>query len=370
MLRALTLGLAVFCAGCAGPGPGYYWQAMSGQVELMWRARPVAEVERLPETSATVRERLALAGEIRRFASAELGLPDNGSYRRYANLERPYVAWNVFANPPLSMTPQSWCVPVAGCVNYLGFFSEDDAHALAARLRAQGMDVHVAGVPAYSTLGWFDDPLLNTFIQWSEPELARLIFHELAHQLLYVKHDTEFNESFAATVEEAGVRRWLAQPEHAHWLAAFEQSQARRDDFAALVLEYRDRLGLLYASGADEASLRDGKRRILDELKAAYAGLKAGRWQGFSGYDRWFAQDINNATLASIGLYRGLVPSFSAVLAEEHGDLPRFYARVRTLADLPAPQRRVALGDALQRASAALATHPAATAAQPRAPNL
>ncbi|MGC3964570.1 MAG: aminopeptidase [Rhodocyclaceae bacterium] len=362
--RGVAVLAALACAACAGVGPGYYWQAMSGQIDVMWRAQDAHTVERADGTRADLRDRLALAEKLRAYATSELGLPDNGSYRRYADLERPYVAWNVFATPALSMQPHEWCLPVAGCVSYLGFFSEADARAKANELRQQGMDVYVGGVPAYSTLGWFNDPLLNTFIHWPEPELARLIFHELSHQLLYVKNDTEFNESFAATVEEAGVRRWLSQPGREEMLVQFEASQRRRDDFAALVLDYRKKLAALYGSTVCEEDKARGKRELIAELGATYASIRDERWAGFAGYDRWFAQDINNATLASIGLYRGLVPGFSAVLAEEGGDLPRFYARVKAISALPEPDRRTALADAQRAFASRGVTQP------PRAPNL
>ncbi|MFA9438312.1 aminopeptidase [Uliginosibacterium sp. sgz301328] len=362
--RGVSVLAALACAACAGVGPGYYWQAMSGQIDVMWRAEDVQSIERSHATHSDLRDRLVLAEHLRAYATSELGLPDNGSYRRYADLQRPYVAWNVFATPALSMQPHEWCLPVAGCVSYLGFFSEADARAKADELRRQGMDVYVGGVPAYSTLGWFDDPLLNTFINWPEPELARLIFHELSHQLLYVKNDTEFNESFAATVEEAGVRRWLSQPGRESMLAQFEASQRRRDDFAALVLDYRKKLAALYGSAASDEDKARGKHDLIAQLGATYARIRDERWGGFAGYDRWFAQDINNATLASIGLYRGLVPGFSAVLAEEGADLGRFYARVKKIAAMPEPDRRTALVQAQHAQAARNAAQP------PRAPNL
>ncbi|MDB5888475.1 MAG: hypothetical protein JWM03_1347, partial [Rhodocyclales bacterium] len=260
-MKAATVCLLwTLLSGCAGLGPGYYWQAMSGQMEMVRKTQPIEEVLAAPETTPAMRERLKLVGEIRAFASRELGLPDNDSYRRYADLGRASVVWNVFATPPLSMQPKTWCLPVAGCVGYLGFFSEATARARAAELKAEGMDVLVGGVPAYSTLGWFADPVLNTFVNWPEPDLARLIFHELAHQLIYAKGDTEFNESFAVTVEQAGVRRWFAQHGKQDAIAQLERSERISADFATLVLTHRDALIAIYQGTGSDAEKRVRKQ--------------------------------------------------------------------------------------------------------------
>ncbi|MEC5400124.1 aminopeptidase [Uliginosibacterium sp. H1] len=354
--RRATLIASLALTGCS-LGPGYYWQAAHGQMSLLASTRDIGQMR--ADAPPALLARLDLAGEIRSFASRELGLPDNGSYRRYADLGRPFVVWNVFAAPSLSMHSQEWCLPVAGCVSYLGFFGEADAQARAAELRAQGFDVHVAGIPAYSTLGWFDDPLLSSFINWPEQELARLIFHELAHQVLYVKDDTEFNESFAATVEEAGVRRWLAQPGKEALREQFERSQVARADFSALILKARESLGQLYASDLPAADKQVRKRALFDALRSDYQQLKASRWNGFSGYDRWFAQDLNNATLNSVGLYKALVPDFSALLARQGGDLPAFYAEVERLGKLPEQERRAALARGGEPPATAAAGGPA-----------
>ncbi len=248
-------------AGCSTVE--FYWQGVVGQADLLARAKPIAEViETTPD--AALKARLERVQSIRAFASRELGLPDNRSYTTYADLGRPFVVWNVFAAPELSLSPRQWCFPVAGCVAYRGYFAESDARAEAARLVAAGDDVHVSGVPAYSTLGYFDDPVLSTFVRYREVELARLIFHELAHQVVYVKDDTAFNESFAATVEEEGVVRWLAaerdkrEPAAAAELAGdAARGQRLRADFRALIAATRERLTALYASNA----IRRGKAR-------------------------------------------------------------------------------------------------------------
>ncbi|MFT3733703.1 MAG: aminopeptidase [Rhodocyclaceae bacterium] len=351
------LSLASALSGCAGDGvgPGYYWQAMRGQYDLWQRTRPAADVEADAATPEALRKRLQLAKEIRAYASRELGLPDNDSYRSYADLQRSSVVWNVFAAPPLSLQTMSWCFPVAGCVGYLGYFGEADARSRAEVLRKQGLDVIVGGVPAYSTLGWLSDPLLNTFIDWPEAELARLIFHELAHQKVYVKDDTEFNESFALTVELVGVRRWLSQPGKEAQRASFERGLVIQADFATLVRQGRERFVALYAE-ADaalkraEPADRDGvqaqflarKQALIEALQAEHRTLRETRWNGYAGYDAWFA-GINNARLASVGFYQGLVPGFEALLKAEGDDLGRWYARVEKLGERSPAERRTAL---------------------------
>ncbi len=355
-MRRRLAGIGVALAATALLGacgtPGYYLQAAGGQLEILRLSRPLDDARIDPATPDTLRDKLARAAAIRDFASRELGLPDNGSYRKYADLGRPYVVWNVFATDELSIEPREWCFPIAGCVSYRGYFAEADAEAFAAALRAQGNDVHVAGIAAYSTLGWLDDPLLNTFMHYPEIELARLIFHELAHQRVYAAGDSEFNESFAMAVEVAGVRRWLAREGSDAQRAAFASAQRRRDDFASLVLKYRDALDAAFRGDADAAHKRAEKARILSELQAEYRALRDGVWGGYSGYDRWFGQEINNAVLASIGLYHQRVPAFEALLAAEGGDLPRFYEHVAQLARLSKDRRDAELARAVASATA------------------
>lgn len=348
--------IAASLLGACGT-PGYYLQAAGGQLELLRLTRTIDDARNDPATPETLRDKLAKANAIRDFASRELGLPDNGSYRKYADLGRPYVVWNVFVTDELSIEPHEWCFPVAGCVNYRGYFAQADAEAFAAELRREGNDVHVVGIAAYSTLGWFDDPLLNTFMHYPETELARLIFHELAHQRVYAPGDSEFNESFAMAVETAGVRRWLARHGTRAQKDAFDAAQRRRDDFARLVLGYRDELGRAYRSSDPQLAKREAKARILAQLQAEYRRVRDGAWGGYAGYDRWFGQEINNAVLASIGLYHQRVPAFAALLAAEGGDLPRFYARVGELAKLARPAREAALAQLMP----SIASAPAAS---------
>jgi predicted aminopeptidase len=345
--RAVATALAALAlGGCASwtDGPGYYWQSMVGHLDVMGRARPLDEVIADPATDPALRARLERAREIRAYASRELGLPDNRSYTAYAKLDRPFVLWNVFATPELSLKLERWCFPVAGCVAYRGYYALDDAERFAAGLRERGLEAHVGGVPAYSTLGWFDDPLLSTFLQYPEGELARLVFHELAHQVLYVSGDTTFNESFATAVEEAGVERWLAARADPAVERAYREHARRRADFVALLRRYKDRLQALYASDADDDAKRAGKRATFDALRADYAALKA-EWGGFAGYDRFFAAGPTNPQLAAVGAYNDLLPAFRALLAREGDDLPRFYRAARELAKLPRAERDARLGE-------------------------
>jgi len=316
----------------------YYAQAIGGHLDVMARAVHIEERIRDPELPQPLRDKLRRVIAIREFASRELALPDNGSYRRYAELDRAFVVWNVFAAPEFSVKPAESCFPVAGCVSYRGFYSEGDAQAHARTLRAEGYDVHIGGVPAYSTLGWFDDPVLSTFIRYPDAEVARLIFHELAHQVAYANNDTVFNESFAVAVEQEGARRWLAQHGTPEERTAHTTLQSRRREIVALVTSHRDRLAAFYAQALEAEKKREGKARLLAGMLEDYGRLKAG-WGGFSGFDRIFAQGANNALLASVTAYTERVPALRALLAGKGGDLPAFYAEVRELARLDKPAR-------------------------------
>lgn len=333
---ALTLLACALLSGCETLG--YYAQAVSGQLDLLARARPVEQWLSEPQTPAALRGKLQMALAIREFASRDLGLPDNGSYRRYAELERPFALWNVVAAPEFSTSALQSCFPVAGCVSYRGFFAREDAERHAARIKAAGNDVFVSGVPAYSTLGWFDDPLLSTFIRYPDTELARLVFHELAHQLVYARDDTTFNESFAVAVEETGVRRWLAATGREAELAGFLGAQRRKTEFIALIGAARRRLDRLYASGIAPEAMRGRKRAEFDALMNGYVDLKKS-WGGFAGYDR-FIEAPNNALLASMAAYTEHLPAFERLLEREGGDLARFYARVKELASLGRDERQ------------------------------
>jgi predicted aminopeptidase len=334
--RVVVLASVALLSGCSTIE--YYAQAIGGHLDVMGRAARIEERLREPDLPQSLRDKLRRVIAIRDFASRELALPDNGSYRRYADLERPFVVWNVFAAPEFSVKPVESCFPVAGCVSYRGFYREADAQVYARALRAEGYDVHIGGVPAYSTLGWFDDPVLSTFIRYPDAEVARLIFHELAHQVAYVKNDTVFNESFAVAVEQEGVQRWLVGNGTPEERAAHETLQLRRREFVALVLAYRDRLAAFYGQALGVEEKRKGKARLLAAMLEDYGLLKAG-WGGFPGFDRVFARGANNALLASVTAYTERVPAFRALLARKGGALPAFYADVKELARLDKPAR-------------------------------
>ena len=339
--------LAGFLAAGCSPFD-YYAQAAHGQFSLLSEARPIDDWLADPALPARLRTKLTKVKQIRRFAASELGLPDNHSYTTYADLKRPFVLWNVVATEELSLEPRRWCFPVAGCVTYRGYYSKADAQGYAAGLRHEGLDVQVAGVPAYSTLGWFNDPVLSTFIQYPDGELARLVFHELAHQVVYVKDDTQFNESFATAVEEAGVERWLLAQGDPRLRQSYVEYETRKDDFLSLLLKYRKALEQNYLRnvGADEK--RQRKVEIFRELKDEYQILKI-RWGGYPGYDRWFAEPLTNAHLASVAAYHDFVPAFRVLLTQQKS-LSRFYAAVRRLAELDKTERHAQLAFLGQRA--------------------
>ncbi|HSW06105.1 aminopeptidase [Aquabacterium sp.] len=341
-LLVLALASTVSLVGCSSLG--YYAQSVGGHLELMRRARPVTDWLADEATPAALRERLKLSQQMRDFAVRELHLPDNRSYRSYADLGRNAVVWNVVAAPELSLTLKTWCYPMMGCVGYRGYFDRAAADALAETLKAEGLDVNVYGVSAYSTLGWTNwlggDPLLNTFIRWPEGELARLIFHELAHQVAYAADDTSFNESFATAVERLGGARWR----ESHGLgdaddAAYEQ---RRRDFRALGLRTRASLEALYRSAMSGADKRTRKTEILAAMRAELMRLKVEAWAGYSGYDSW-AQRANNASLGVQAAYDELVPDFERLFNAQGRDFTRFYAEVQRLAALPKAERRATL---------------------------
>ena len=303
----------------------YYGQAIRGQVELLSKREPLAELIANPATPPALRERLELARDLRAFASAELLLPDNASYTTYADLGRPYAVWNVTATEEFSVTPVTWCFPFVGCVPYRGYFSEAAAQAFADEYRARGHDVRVGGVSAYSTLGWFSDPLLNTMLTRDEIELAAVLFHELAHQQLYVKDDTAFNEAFATVVEEEGVRRWLEARGRPGGIVEYRARRTRALRFAELLRATRDELGELYASELDEHAMRAAKAATFESLRARYRAVRDGEWDGWSGYDRWFERELNNADLAAVGTYNDRAPELRALLESLDRDLAAFY---------------------------------------------
>jgi predicted aminopeptidase len=337
-LLLLTAALILIVTGCSGLG--FYTQSVGGQLAILFKRQSVTKILADQRQDPSLREKLRRVLEARDFASHELSLPDNGSYRSYVRLDRPYAVWNVVAAPALSVEPKTWCFPVAGCVSYRGYFSRDRAERYAEKLRSRGYDAAVEGVAAYSTLGWFRDPVLSTFVDWPSPDLASLIFHELAHQRLYVKGDTVFNESFASVIEREGLTRYLEKEGDQSALAVWEARHDRQREFSELVLAHRQRLRDIYASTSLETQEKlRRKRETFANLGRAYEDLKRS-WGGYAGYDHWFDRDLNNAHLASVGAYDHWVPAFQAMLDGAGGDLDSFYEKVGRLAKLSHEERR------------------------------
>jgi len=349
----LTLPLAVLALITGCQSAGYYAQAVRGHLQIVHRQQPITELLQQPGTPEPLRTKLRLVLALREFAAQELRLPVNGHYLHYADLGRSNVVWNVTATPEFSMVPKDWWYPFVGRLAYRGYFMESAARREAAKLAGQGFDVDVGGVRAYSTLGWFRDPVLNTFIHEPEPELAELLFHELAHQRLFVSGDTDFNEAFAEAVGEEGTRRWLLARHDQARANEYEAYLGRKADFTRLVTTAHDRLAALFlAAGTHEQSRRDAasltreevaglrhqKQAILDQLKRDYESLRT-TWGGRRDYERWFRRPLNNAHLNDVDAYYRLVPAFHRLLRAQGGDLNSFYREVETLAKLPKVER-------------------------------
>ena len=345
LTTAIVFSIAALTLGCSNLG--YYAQSIAGGYEVLSKREPVAEVLQDPAVPQEIKDKLQVVLEIREFASRELQLPDNDSYRTYVDLQRPYVVWNVFAAPEFSMQMKEWCFLFVGCVRYRGYFDEQDAEQYASELKQEGLDVYVTGVAAYSTIGWFDDPVLNTIIKRDEIRLAGLIFHELSHQEVFIKGDTAFNEGFSVTVELEGVKRWLEYKGSPDLLQKYQQRKDRHKQFVAFVNETRDSLESVYVSDAAVDSKREQKAAIIEDMRQQYQQLKA-QWDGYAGYDRWFAQPINNAQIAAVTTYRDYVPAFQALLDQKNYDMRAFYSAVEELGDLPKNERNEAIQALLQ----------------------
>ena len=329
LLRAMLVSSLALLSGCASLG--YYAQAAQGQFSLLYKAKPINEWLSDSLVNESLKTKLRRVQQIREFAVRELGLPDNASYKNYADLQRPFVVWNVVATPEFSLVPKQWCFPIAGCVDYRGYYDKEAALSFAEDLRKKGLDVRVTGVPAYSTLGWFNDPVLSTFIHYPEPEVARLIFHELAHQVAYAAGDSPFNESFATAVEEVGLSRWLDAQGDDTMRDSYRIYKGRRDEFLALLNNYRVQLEANYQRPISDDEKRQRKSELMQSMQIDYSVLKQ-TWGGYAGYDRWFNEPVSNAHFALIATYNDWVPEFKALLAEQK-TLPAFYAAVKALAD-------------------------------------
>lgn len=337
--RALGFCVISLCglAGCTSLG--YYQQAISGHWALMQARRPLTVVIADPATPADLREKLRVAQAARGWASAQLALPDNASYTHYSALDRRYVVWNVFAAPPLSLELEEACFLLVGCLSYQGYFSESAARAAGEILRAAGYDVFVGGVAAYSTLGWFADPLLSSMLHWENATLVKTIFHELAHQQIYVADDSAFNESFATAVAEFGFARWRAETVLGASVAVAESHER---DFIALVMRYRTTLQQLYTGPLSAEEKLARKALAFTALRTEFEALKDG-WRDGDHYARWMMADLNNAKLASVNTYHIHVPAFMAILRAVGDHLPRFYHAVEALANQPRATRDACL---------------------------
>ena len=334
---ALVVVLSQWLSGC------YYWQAAEGQWALSRARTPVSEVIADSDTEATVRQKLELASRALVFAHDELSLPDNGSYADYVALDRDYVVVNVFAAEEFSLTPKTWCYPIAGCLAYRGYFDADDAARKASRLRNQGFDVSTSKVPAYSTLGRFRDPIVSTMFRRSDEGLISLLFHELAHQQVYVRNDSAFNEAFAVAVEIEGVKKWFRSKGDTKALVEYERSRERQRDFLDLLDATRLALLDIYQSAENEAAKRAAKAMAIKTMRERYYRIRDGKWRGFDGYDGWFARPLNNAQLAASGIYNDLVPEFQSLFRACGEDFARFYAAAEKLTKRSPDERRAAL---------------------------
>ncbi len=334
-----TATLCLTCALSACETLNYYGQAVKGHLTLLHNSRPIQTYIAAPDTSAALKSQLKKVMAIRQFAEQRLHLPVDNQYSHYVEIDKKHVVWNVFAAPEFSMQPLSWCFPIAGCTTYRGYFNEQQASEYANKLTSKGYDVYVAGISAYSTLGWFRDPVLSTFIHRADLQLATLLFHELAHQLLYVKGDTAFNESFATLVAQEGIKRWLAAQDNSAAYQIFLANQEKEISFVELVGKYRDKLVQLYTVELPDTKKREQKQQLLTELKIEHEQLRQS-WDGVSDYQHWFSQDLNNAQLNTVATYFNWVPALQSMLEADNYDLNEFYRSCQELAKATATERK------------------------------
>ncbi|MER9332294.1 aminopeptidase [Mesorhizobium sp. M0488] len=330
--------------GCASIS--YYAQSVKGHLEIMTARQDVGKLIEDPSTPKALRAQMTSASAIRQFATDELALPDNNSYRSYVDLGRDSVTWAVFAAPEFSLTPRTWCFPVFGCVPYRGYFSKKSAAETAVELQGQGMDVYVTDITAYSTLGWSSDPLLSTMLSQDETYLAGLVFHELAHQRVYVHDDSAFNEAFAVAVETTGVKKWLRAAGDTAKLRRYEAVRRRNAKFLALVSQTREELMQVYYNSGSSQQKRAAKTATIERLRMRYRQMRDRGGGRFRGYDAWFASPINNAKLAATSVYSDRVTAFLRLFDLCSGDYARFYASVRRIGALDEAHRAEALAAA------------------------
>lgn len=328
--------------------PSYYLQAVSGHMKLMRQREDIAGILASGSADPVLTRELELSEELRAFAIKQLYLPDNGSYTEFVATGRDAVSWNVVATPVFSLTPRRWCFLVSGCVPYRGYFEQESADAFAGKLSRKGYDTSVSPAVAYSTLGWFDDPVLDTMLRYSDEQLAAFIFHELAHQQLYVKGDTEFSESYATFIEETGVRIWLLSSGRENQVREWQERLAAGRQFDTLLSETKIRLSTLYDRNMGQEDMRLAKAEIFRQLRADYERLSATQWGGRSFFQSWFSRELNNASLALVDSYRGGVCAFESLYREAEDDMARFQQLAAARAKLPAGQRRIWLDQACE----------------------
>jgi len=357
--KLLLISLTMIVAAVSGCRTiGFYAQAIKGQYQIFAHQKVIDKLIADPQTPEPLRKQLQLVEQLRVFAKDELKLPVDGHYRKYVDVHRPYVVWNVQAAPQFSLQPRTWWYPLVGSLEYRGYFSESGAHKYAARYGKKGDDVYVDGVEAYSTLGWFKDPILNTFIDRDEPELAEVIFHELGHQRVFARGDTDFNEAYATTVGQEGARRWLRASGKTNLMEKYEVALQRNDEFVHLIMTTREQLQKVYGDTLDKdgkvkaaktpplppAQLKEAKERVFADLHRNYANLKV-NWGGYAGYDDWFAHEMNNAQLNTIANYYDFLPAFQRVLELNGGDMEKFYVEVERLSKMNKDERHQWLRD-------------------------
>lgn len=336
-MRFISLFLVLLLSGCAELQ--YYGHAASGQLDVLSKRRSIPDVVKDPNTEPNVVQKLKAVERMHDFAISDLALPDSESFRSYSDVGRPYVLWNVFATPELSLETKQWCYPFFGCLGYRSYFEKAYAESIASELAQQGWDVHIAPSPAYSTRGFFADPIYNPMLRYDDLTLAGILFHELAHEKIYFKNDSELNESFAVAIQDEGIKRWLVQEQRPQYYSEYILSQQRDKQFVKLLLKYRSTLKTLYHSEKTDNEKRLQKKRILGLLKEAYFELRK-KWGGYTGFDHWFNKPLNNARLAPVGTYQGHAAIFTALLEKYNNQLPAFYDYVEKLSELPVKQRR------------------------------
>jgi len=346
---AALLFIVLFATGCSTIG--YYSQAVGGHLKLMQARQSIDKILADESADPELRQKLQTLVDARQYAVDRLSLPENDSYDTYVETGRRYVTWNVVAAEEFSLSAKTWCFPVAGCVNYKGYFAEEDARAYAKQLSDQNLDVNVGGALAYSTLGYFDDPVLDTMLNGGDIRYVGTLFHELAHQLLYVKDDSNFNEAFASFVEQEGLRIWLTDRDEVDRIELFDNFLARGDDFSDLLKTTREGLLAAYNADVSDEIKRERKKSVLEDMLANYEKLKEERWGGYTGYDGWFSREVNNARLVSVATYQKLIPAFEVIYRDAGSDLPAFYQKAKEIAALPRKQRLAEMDEYLRRSA-------------------